>query len=142
MGAPATRLVWLCLAAASLAACGSSRQVAGHSMVVTGALVAGSALASSSDPVLLSDDVGTTRIAYVSRRGFSTTDAILVTGGAGLMAVGQALLQSSDPPPAPIGTAVPAQAPAVPAPAATTPPSRGVVDPAVIRAACESALEQ
>lgn len=111
-------------------------------MVVTGAVVAGSALATSTEPVLLSDDVGSTQIAYISRRGFDTTDAALITGGAALMAVGQALLQNAATPP-PVQTAPQLAGPqaqqpnAAPAPA----PAASVTDPAAIKAACESVLE-
>jgi hypothetical protein len=132
-----------CVALLSVAAgCGSPRQAAGSAMVVTGAVVAGSALATSTEPVLLSDDVGTAQIAYVSREGFDTTDAALITGGAALMAVGQALLQTAATLP-PVQTAPQVAAPQAPqphAPSAPGPAAR-VTDPAAIKAACESVLQ-
>jgi hypothetical protein len=139
------RILMLC-ALGSVWGCGSSREVAGKALVVTGTVLAAAAVVRSGEPVLLSDDVDALLTSPAPRAVYSVADAALITAGAGMVAVGEELSNRPRPPSGP--SAPPGFAPVAPssaAPAAASPTSlaaRRVVDPDVIEAACASVLEQ
>lgn len=123
----------------------------GTTLMITGTVVAAAAL-HSGDTLLTSDGVDGTTVEYLPRHGeFSDGDAIAITVGAGMVAVGDAIMAPST-----TGATIPQAAASTPMsvpkamgqaqqPVSPTRPAgatrTSVTDPAVIEAACQAVIE-